>query len=148
MMSNSRLWFSELTGILLTAFWVAGPFFHAQSRTSFVIRFLVIVVAGSIGRAMSYFEPRAFLALKIVYAIGFAFVFRYFNIASAREDYAFLVFAAGVLFVLTIVPLTPRRPRFGFSVWWAAMKRTFRRLRGDWTQDDERFYSEIRNGSK
>jgi hypothetical protein len=145
-MSQPRVWLTEFGGILLIAFSVAGPFVHGQSRTSFGIRFIVLVIAGSIGRAMAYFPPSAFLAVKIVYAIGFAFVFRYFNIASTREGYAFLVFAAGVLFLLTIVPLTPQRP--GFSIWWAAVKRTVRRLRGDWSEDDERFYSEMSNGSK
>jgi len=144
-MSNWRVWLTELAWILLIALEVVWPF-HAQGRASFVIRFIVVVIAGSIGRAMSYFAPRAFLAVKIVYAIGFAFVFRYFNIALTREDYAFLMFAAGVLFLLTIVPLAPQGP--GFKLWWAAMKRTLRRLRGAWSEDDERFYSEIRNGSK
>jgi hypothetical protein len=145
-MSQPRVWLTEFGGILLIAFSVAGPFVHGQSRTSFGIRFIVLVIAGSIGRAMAYFPPSVLLVVKSVYAIGFAFVFRYFNIASAREGYAYLVFATGVLFLLTIVPLTPQRP--GFRVWWESTKRTLRRLRGDWSEDDERFYSEIRNESK
>jgi len=146
MMSNRRLWFSELTGIVLAGFVVARPF-QAQGRTDFIIRFFVIVAAASVGRSLSYFHSRAFLAVKIVYAVGTAFVFRHFDIAFMHEDYAFLVFGAGVLFLVAFVPSQSQR-RFRFSEWLAAMKRTFRRLRGDWTEDDERFYSELRSGSK
>jgi hypothetical protein len=146
-MSNRRLWFSEFTGIVLAGFLVARPF-QVQGRTDFIIRFLIIVAAASIGRALSYFNSRALLAVKVVYVVGAAFIFRHFNIAFMHEDYALLVFGAGVLFLITFLPLQSQRTSFRFSEWLAATKRTFRRLRGDWTEDDERFYSEIRSGSK
>jgi hypothetical protein len=143
-MSKWRFWFTELSGILLVALWAVWPF-HAQGRAGFIIRFAVVVVIVSIGRAMSYFQPGAFLAVKIVYAIGFALIFRYFNIAFAREDYAFSVFAAGLLFLVTVLPPRAQRARVRFSAWFGAMTRTLRRLRGDHTEEDERFFSELTN---
>jgi hypothetical protein len=144
-MSNWRPWLTEFAKItLLAAVWAALPPL-TQNHPSFAIRFVSMLAACLMARAISNLRSGAFLAIKLVFAIGVVFIFKHVAIAFTRQSNAHLVFLAGLFVLLTMLPL---KPRVRFSVWLAATKRTLRRLRGDWTEDDQRFYSEIVSKAK
>jgi hypothetical protein len=111
---------------------------HSRRTLCFAITFALILT----GRALSYLTTRRFLAVKISYVFLGGLIFRQFNIGFSRDDMTFLVFMAGGLFLISILPPIPLGSRFRFRQWWPAMKRTIRRLRGGMREDEERFASE------
>ena len=117
---------------------------HSRRALCFAVTFALVLT----GAGLSYLETRRFLAIKICYAIVAGIVLRYFNIGFSRDDIAFLVFAAGGLFLLSLLPLIPLRSRFTFGQWWPAMRRTMRRLRGGEREDEDRFASDTISKSK
>jgi hypothetical protein len=141
-MSYWRRWLDIVGWALLAALlaWNVTNAVPAQSRRMecFVVAFALALIGG----ALSYLETRRFLAIKICYAIVAGIVLRHFNIGFSRDGIAFLVFMAGGLFLISMLPPIPLGSRFRFRQWWPAMKRTVRRLRGGWREDEERFASE------
>jgi hypothetical protein len=147
-MGKWHLWIGRLGWFLLTSLiaWYAVWAIRPTSRRAYC--FAITLAFIWIAYALSYLRGRKFWTLKFCCAILVGFAFWRFNIAFSRDDMAFLVFAVCTQLIVSILPPMPRRSHVSLGNWWSATKRTVRRLRGDWSEDDERFYSEIRNGTK
>ena len=105
----------------------------------------LIVGLAFAGGMLSYLETRRFLVIKICYLAIAALCVMLF-LGLSRDDFANQIFI--VLFFPAL--LSPEWPRSRFRVreWRPAMRRTIRRLRGEWREDEERFVSETIGKSK
>ncbi|HEY7825695.1 MAG TPA: hypothetical protein VIC00_02665, partial [Candidatus Acidoferrales bacterium] len=50
--------------------------------------------------------------------------------------------------LLAISPFLPIRPSWMRKAWWPAMRRSLRRARGGWSEDEERFVAEMSRPKK
>lgn len=116
-----------------------------KSSSSRVAGVAIIFALALTGGLLSYLETRRFLASKICYLVIAALCVKLF-LGLSRDDFANQIFI--VLFFPAL--LSPEWPRSRFRVheWWPAMRRTIRRLRGGWREDEERFVSETIGKSK
>ena len=114
---------------------------RSQRLICFVISVFLILCSIGIKRLPN----RRFLAIKISYSVGAAIALRHWNIAFARDDFAFLVFYFAILLLFLCLPPFPAHHR---QPWWPAVKRTIRRLRGDWPEDESQFAAGVVDDKK
>jgi len=148
---NSRPWRSWIRtgfGLAVWLFWLHLAIASVEPRSSRTLAIVAsfLIVAGAWG--IAYLPNRPLWPLKLIYAVSAALVFRHFNLFHFREDVPTVVFSASVLFLLTILSeyreecIRQRQP------WWPAVKRTARRLRGDWQEDNAGSAERVFGGKK
>jgi len=105
-----------------------------------VFRFVItaILLAGAFG--MSLLPTRRHVVIKLCYVAFAALAFRHWNIALAGEGWEFFAFGAMILAAVSFPsPFFEQRRQ----PWWPAVRRTLRRLRGDWNEDDAQSAAKI-----
>ena len=111
----------------------------ADRLLCFAILFTLVIFA----RILYHFPGPRFLPAQI--AIVFLFLLSLLHFETPH--WGILKNAGATALALYLMPPFPRR-EIRFSKWWPATKRTFRRLHGNWREDDERFVQKMSSGSK
>jgi hypothetical protein len=121
---------------------------QVQPRSARTLIFWILVLVILSGWGLSFLRNRAFLVLKICYAVAVVLVFRQFNVASIRAEPAFLAFI--LVFSFAAITLRPYWQiwRENREPWWPALRRTARRLVGDWREDDAQFAEKVLGDKK
>jgi hypothetical protein len=143
-MPGWRTWAKEI-GIGVAAAAYCWQFFAKQQPPSDRLLCLAILLALFItARALSYLPVSRSLPAQITVAVLFLLSFWRFR-TPFRGIVEYLCVTGVLLFFFQFLP---RRnpPRIG--EWWPAVKRTTRRLRGNWREDDERFARQMAAPSK
>jgi hypothetical protein len=147
-MSNWRRWKEGLGWFLLAVLFAWNASLGVPTGVKRIYCFAMIIAVVLVGAVLSHFRGRRFVMMKICYVVVAILLFKYLNVGFSRNDIAFTIFNAGIVSTLAFLPPIPQRTGFKLSLWWPAMKRTIRRLRGDWRADEERFAKETTNKSQ
>ena len=136
----------EVAAKIAIALWFAWWF--SSFATLLVARILVfilllILLAASV--ALQSFRGQRALTLKLWFAFVLACIFelsRLMRIFPQHHDESTL------LLMLAIIPFLPLRLMWLHRPWWPAIRRTIRRARGGWSEDEERFVAEMSRPKK
>lgn len=134
-----RTWVRTAAWIVYVIFTIRYfVFFGVRSPAAPSVAVILSLVLFAIAVILNFLPNRPFLLLKIAFAGIVVYLIRRFNFAAMCDDIGMLSFG----FVIVLFMISTRTCRESWDSqkrpWWPAVKRTLRRGRGDWGEEETR----------